>query len=246
MVATNNMHKSKDGVWRPCEAKKVGCPLGHASVNEVRDAGQALSRIGFGRESVKSLDVHAVKALADKERAYTNANTPAWALGSDKQLPPVGVAQEMPRLAGSSRDPLWKTVSTFVRENKVKGEVEVLSEENKTLYGRSSASAVKKIRASLEYEDKMGRQRILEFEYEDEAYEKTVSPDTAIIKYYAQSIYYRKSLEAANEKEAVASLAKRRRIPELFAHNQIQKAKEKYLDLKDFLGQDTLDAMSKK
>lgn len=246
MVATNNMHKSRDGVWRPCGATKVGCPLGHVSVQDVTKAGQALSRIGFGKQSVKSLDARAVKTLADKERAYTNANTPAWALGNENQLPPVGIVKSMPRREGFSRDPLWKSVSSFVRENKVIGEVEVLSEERKTIPGRSSSSAVKKIRASLEYEDKMGRQRILEFEYEDEAYEKTVSPDTAIIKYYAQSIYYRKSLEAANEKEAVASLAKRRRIPELSAHNQIQKAKEKYDDLKDFLGQDTLDAMSKK
>jgi hypothetical protein len=246
MVATNNMHKSKDGVWRPCGAKKVGCPLGHASVKEVRDAGTALSRIGFGRESVKSLDVRAVKALADKERAYTNANTPAWALGSEKQLPPVGVVQEMPRREGFSKNPLWRSVSTFVRENKVTGEVEVLSEEHKTLYGRSSATAVKKMKASLKYEDKMGHQRILEFEYEEEAYEKTVSPDAAIIKYYIQSVYYRQSLEAASEKEAVASLAKRKRIPELSAHNRIQKAKETYENLRDFIGQDTLDAMSKK
>jgi hypothetical protein len=247
MAKTDNMHKSTDGVWRPCEAKG-DCPLGHATTRDVTYAGQALARIGFGKQSVKTLDSKTIKSLADKERAYTNANTPAWALASEDQLPPVGAVKTMPRQNGTFQSALWKSAGVFVRENQVQGEVEVLSEERKTVSGSSSTPKIKTVKATLQYEDKNtpGNQKKLEFEYEEESYENTVSPNAAIVKYFVQSAAYQRSLGTASEEEAVASLAKRSRVSEVSARKRLQAEKVKYETLRDFIGQNTMNAMAAK
>lgn len=134
---STQMHKSKDGVWRPCTASTRGCPIGgHVTPTQIDEANRGLQRFGMRDKTLKDLDADTLKHIAAKEHEFARAQPYGGSLKGGPELfpPALHSAQELVSQSNpgySYYDRNAKKLLSVFRDNKISAEIETVGLEKR-------------------------------------------------------------------------------------------------------------------
>lgn len=233
-----SMHKSKDGVWRPCEAKKQDCRLGgHVTPNEIAGANAAIQRLGLSRrESLKTLDARTIKDLSEKERRYSNANTPAFLLGgnSEERPPALYTALPLPKhdiiKSGINRE-----VTRFgkvIRDNKITAEAETVK-----LSGDRNGTAEMTVTFKRPG-TKLGEMKTMTVTYSQDRYKRMISKEQLLRRMFssAQDYDFFGSYTSDEQDEAYEDFVSKFKGTRKHAELRREKGEKNWKKLTEFFG----------
>lgn len=123
------MHKSKDGVWRPCGATVRDCPIGgHVTPQEIDQANRGLQRFGKRNQTLKDLDVDTLKHISKMEHEYTRSTPYGGSLrGGPEMFPPaLHSAQELVSQKDMGYDRKANKLLSVFKEHNISAEIETV------------------------------------------------------------------------------------------------------------------------